>query len=345
MTLRVLAHLAILASPASPDMIGFCHAEGAGTRESSKSRGIFAGPPFGRRCGMPRRPRILYPNAVYHVMARGNRKALIFEDDADRQLFLELTGEAVARYGLRTYGYCQMGNHYHQIVETPRGNLPEAMRFLNGVYAQKSNRRHGRTGHLFGARYRSLVIQREGYLRRALRYAVLNPVRAGLVADPGEWLWSSYRATAGLAPAPEWLSLDWLEWALEAEPGVDPREKYSRYVNDGAPRRGVINPNALVLGSRDFRERLANACRGPERLLPAGYHAISRPPLNEILGVAASSSLARAEAACRAHVTHGYSQHAIARELKVDASTVSRWLKKLRAAPPSSRQADRQGMT
>ena len=283
---------------------------------------------------MPRRPRILYAGAVYHVMARGNRKAPIFEDDTDRQLFLELMAETVTRYGLRSYGWCQMGNHYHKVVETPRGNLPDAMRFLNGVYAIASNRRHGRTGHLFEARYRSLVIQREGYLRRALRYVVLNPVRARLVADPGEWQWSSYRATAGLSVAPPWLTLDWLEWALEAEPGIDPQDKYRRYVNDRPTRRGAINPHALVLGTREFRERLAAACRGPERRVPAGFHAVSRPPLQEILDVAEPATTRLAGAAYQAHVTYGYSQHAIARELKVDASTISRWLKKVRSAPP-----------
>ena len=285
---------------------------------------------------MPRRPRLLYQGAVYHVMARGNRKAPIFEDDFDRRAFLEVMGEAVTRYGLRSYGYCLMGNHYHKVVETPRGNLPEAMRFINGVFAQAFNRRHGRTGHLFEARYRSLVIQREGYLRRALRYVVLNPVRARLVAEPHDWPWSSYRATAGLEPAPEWLTLDWLEWALEAEPGTDPRDRYRQYVNERSGRRSVINPNALVLGAREFRERLAaSACgRGLERPLPAGYRAVSRPPLHELLKIVDDAPLALAHAAHRAHVTYGYSQSAIARELDVNASTISKWLKKLRSGPP-----------
>jgi REP element-mobilizing transposase RayT len=266
-------------------------------------------------------------------MARGNRKSTIFEDDKDRTAFLELVGETVRRYKVRAYGDCLMGNHYHMVVETPRGNLSDAMRFLNGVYAQVSNRRHGRTGHLFEARYRSLVIQREGYLRRALRYVVLNPVRARLVSTAAAWPWSSYRATAGLEPAPDWLNLDWLEWAFDAEPGTDFQDKYRRYVNDPTARRSVIDTTAIAVGGRGFRERLAraNGRRVPDRPLPAGYQAAARPPLDELLPAAYRDGHALARAAHTAHVTHGYRQSDIARHVKRDPSTISKLLRELRS--------------
>ena len=113
-------------------------------------------------------------------------------------------------------GACLMGNHYHVVGDTPRGNLSDVMRFLNGCYARASNRRHGRTGHLFEGRFRSLVIQRESYLKRVVRYVVLNPVRAHLVTDAAAWPWSTYCATAGLQAPPDWLSVDWLDWAFAA---------------------------------------------------------------------------------------------------------------------------------
>ena len=85
-------------------------------------------------------------------MARGNRKAPIFEDDQDRRQFLEVFGDAAERYTLRCQSYCLMGNHYHAVIDTPRGNRSDAMKFLNGVFAQASNRRHNRTGHLLEGR-------------------------------------------------------------------------------------------------------------------------------------------------------------------------------------------------
>ena len=151
---------------------------------------------------MSRRSRLQFAGAVYHVMARGNRKSTIFHDDEDRRQFVQLVGRAARSYDLRIMATCLMGNHYHFIVETPARNLSDAMHFINGVFAQRSNRRHGQTGHVFEGRFRSLIIQQESYLMRAARYVVRNPVRAGLVTDAGAWPWSSYGATAGLERAP-----------------------------------------------------------------------------------------------------------------------------------------------
>ena len=134
---------------------------------------------------MARRPRIQFPGAIYHVMSRGNRKSPIFADDDDRHQFIARLAEATVRYGIRCYALCLMNNHYHIVCDSPRGNLSDPMRYLNGVYTQDSNRRHQRTGHVFEGRFRSIVVQRESYLRRVVRYVVVNPVRAGIVADAG----------------------------------------------------------------------------------------------------------------------------------------------------------------
>jgi putative transposase len=286
---------------------------------------------------MARRLRLQYPGAVYHVMARGNRKSQIFEDDVDREGFLGLLGRAVERYALRVYGACLMGNHYHVVGETPRGNLSDAMRFLNGVYAQRSNRRHGRTGHLFESRFRSLVIQRESYLKRVVRYVVLNPVRAHLVTEAAAWRWSTYRATAGLGNAPEWLSLDWLDWAFDTTSRIEACERYRQYVNAPAAPKASIDTTALVVGRRAFRERLAQAVdsRKPDRPLPPGYRAVTRPDLGELLAGVDSKDGRLSRVVYAAHATHGYRQSDIARHLGIDPSTVSKLLKRLRAAEMS----------
>src|SRR6185312_11425582 len=99
---------------------------------------------------------------------------------------------------------------YHLLIETPESNLSKGMRQLNGVYTQRFNRWHGRVGHVFQGRYKAIIVQKESYLLELARYVVLNPIRAGMVPTPDEWQWSSYRATAGLAPAPSWLTINWL---------------------------------------------------------------------------------------------------------------------------------------
>lgn len=108
------------------------------------------------------------------------------------------------------HAYCLMDNHYHLLIETPDGNLSKGMRQLNGVFTQSSNRRHRRGGHLFQGRYKAILVDADTYLLELARYIVLNPVRAGMVDDPGEWPWSSYRAVLGQASRPPWRAVDGL---------------------------------------------------------------------------------------------------------------------------------------
>jgi REP element-mobilizing transposase RayT len=107
---------------------------------------------------MARPLRIEYPGAYYHVTSRGNERKTIFRDDRDRERFLELVGRAVEEFHLRLHGYVLMSNHYHLLVETPKGGLSRALRYLNGVYTQAFNRRHGRVGHLFQGRYKAILV-------------------------------------------------------------------------------------------------------------------------------------------------------------------------------------------
>jgi len=103
---------------------------------------------------MARPLRIQYPGAVYHVMARGNHGQGVFQDDRDRQSFLEALGEACEKTGWRIHAYVLMGNHYHLLVETPEGNLVEGMKWVQGAYTQRYNSRHKLFGHLFQGRYK-----------------------------------------------------------------------------------------------------------------------------------------------------------------------------------------------
>ena len=281
---------------------------------------------------MARRPRLQFPGAVYHVMSRGNRKGPIFEDDNDRHRFFDIVGQAAWRYDTRFYAACLMDNHYHLVLDTPRGNLSDTMQHINGVFTQASNRRHRRTGHLFEARYRSYVIQREGYLLRASRYVVRNPQRAGVTKDAASWPWSTYRATAGLEEAPRWLHLDWLPWAFNVDSLAEAQRKYCAYVNERTERKLRIDPQGLGIGSKAFLEKIAHEAkmRQAERVVPRTCRARTRPPLDLLFVDVEGCPISREEGIHAAHIVHGYYLQEIADYLDVHRSTVSRLLARLR---------------
>ncbi len=90
-----------------------------------------------------------------------------------------------------------MTNHYHLLIETVDGNLSAGMRQVNGIYTQHINRRHHSTGHVFQGRFKAILVDKEAYLLELCRYIVLNPVRAGMVKEPCDYTWSSYREQRG----------------------------------------------------------------------------------------------------------------------------------------------------
>ena len=147
---------------------------------------------------MPRKPRVEYEGAVYHVMCRGDRQESIFRDGADRDRFLETLRECCGRTGWRIHAYVLMGNHYHLLLETPEPNLVAGMRWFQGTYTARYNARHRECGHLFQGRYKALPVDAEdrGYFLQVSTYIHLNPVRARLVdtaQTPLEkYPWSSY---------------------------------------------------------------------------------------------------------------------------------------------------------
>jgi putative transposase len=155
---------------------------------------------------MGRALRLEPTDGVLHVTARGVRREPMFVDDADRHMFMAFLAQTVHRNHWTCLAYCLMTNHFHLLVSLSTANLSKGMHRLNGLYARRFNERHGHVGHLFEARFASSAIQAEEHLLDALRYVVLNPVRAGLCCDPADWPWSSFRATAGLEPCPRFLA-------------------------------------------------------------------------------------------------------------------------------------------
>lgn len=105
--------------------------------------------------------------------------------------------------------WCQMTNHYHVVIETQEPNLSKGMAWLNGNFTRKFNHHYNRVGHIFQGRFHSVLVEKQNYLLELQRYVVLNPVRAGMVKDPGAWRWSSYSSMIGHSPAPPWLNTNW----------------------------------------------------------------------------------------------------------------------------------------
>jgi putative transposase len=267
-------------------------------------------------------------------MARGNRKATIFEDRHDRVRFIEILAEAAERHRVQMCVECRMGNHFHVIVRTPEANISEFMGYLNGVFAQYSNHRHKRSGHLFGDRFKPILIDNELYFRVAVGYVVMNPVNAGLVNAPDDWQWSSYRSTVGLAPVPSYLCLDWLDTAFQASSREESQEKLCDYLK--APSLGeaeswldqpAVGPPTFA---RDVRTHIG--LKFFTASVPRSYRALDQPPL-ETLFAQAWNKEARGRAMLRAHVIHGYRMSEIARFLDLHPSSVSRIVSALRRQP------------
>jgi putative transposase len=277
---------------------------------------------------MARPLRLEFPGAIYHVTSRGNARAPIYPHHGDRREFLDLLGVVVDRFHWLCHGYCLMDNHYHLLLETPDGNLSAGMRHLNGVFTQRVNRRHGRVGHLFQGRFKAILVDRDAYLLELCRYVVLNPVRAGLVASPDDYLWSSYRATVGDHPLPPWLTTDWVLSQFGARRGVA-QERYRQFV-----RAGLETPNPwealrgqVVLGAEEFVERLAPLLRGSGVLkeVPRVQRFADRPALEALFaGLPARSRAARNARIRRAHRDHGYTLKEIADHLGLHYTTVSK---------------------
>lgn len=145
------------------------------------------------------------PGSIYHVFSRGSNRQSIFTFDSDRADFLMCLDRVVRRYELECLAYCLMPNHYHLVVGTNDGALSPAMKAVNGRYSLRFNRRYERDAHLFKNRFGAILQESESQLLWTLRYVVRNPIEGGLCAHPEEWVWSSYRACAGLEPAPAFL--------------------------------------------------------------------------------------------------------------------------------------------
>ena len=279
---------------------------------------------------MARPLRIEFPGAVYHVTARGDRREDIFADDEDRQALLGVLGQALSRFDAEMLAYCLMGNHYHFVLHTRRANLSSLMRHINGVYTQAFNRRHGKAGHLFQGRFKAILVDRDAYLLEVCRYVELNPVRAGLVRKPQSWAWSSYRAHVGRQAAPAWLDTAGLHGYVlgrAVRSAADRRRAGQRYAELVASASGErlwdkALRRQIYLGDEAFVERM-QARAAPRSRADRDIPKAQRRGVRS-LGEWLAACARREEALYRAYTESALTMSAIARQLGLSVSRVSR---------------------
>ena len=208
---------------------------------------------------MARPLRIEYPNAFYHVMNRGLNRQDIYGSNEDYRIFLETLKDSAKLFNVRIISYCLMPNHYHLLIQTPKGNLSRAMRHLNGVYTQRFNRLHKKDGPLFRGRYKAILIQEDEYLKHLIRYIHLNPVHAKLTQDPVKFQWSGHAKYLKAKDEAPWL---FVKLGLSFFGGKPNKalSAYKDFIDQGIDSRTLSFYNKKnqdpILGDQDFIDNI-----------------------------------------------------------------------------------------
>jgi hypothetical protein len=225
-----------------------------------------------------------------------------------------------------------MSNHYHLLLETPSGNLSKIMQHINGAYTNYFNVKRKRNGHLFQGRYKAIVIEADEYVQELSRYIHLNPVRANMVAKPGEYRWSSYHEYIGVRKRPEWLETSFiLDYFGKGE---DRFRKYQGFVEEllgseyESPLNGVVA--STILGSESFVGELTEKHiegRQNDRELPAARKLATKPSLQTILeatkDISASSRVVKNASIYLCHKYSGAGLKEIGEQFGTKESAVS----------------------
>lgn len=264
-------------------------------------------------------------------MTRDHRQRIIFADNRDRRTFIKILAEACEKYGVRALVECQMGTHYHIVVRTPRANISEFMRFVNGEFGKYWNRRYDCSGHVYNERYKAVLVDTGVYLRVVVSYVLNNPVAGGVVSKASDWPWSSYRATVGLEAPRRYLDLEWLETTFPASSKAESQAMFERYINAPSLEDAEYGFERGIYGADDFKKRLRKhiAATLYTASIPRAYRALHRPPLHEL--ILTEDKKQRNTAILRAHIVHAYTTAEIGRYLRLHPASVSRVICALRA--------------
>ena len=226
---------------------------------------------------MARPLRVHFPGAIYHVTGRmlgswKEEKAVLFRDDVDRKRFLGRLEQGIVDCEVRLYLYCLMSNHFHLLLETPKGNISQFMHSLNTGYTVYFNRRHERHGHLLDGRFKAKLVSQDEYLLKLSRYIHLNPVSttwwnsrplADRIRKLRSYAWSSYPSYCGARKAEPFLD----QRPVKALTGIYGRpgpKGYRAYVEAGLVENDdelteVLRDSHLGIGDEDFRVTVQRA--------------------------------------------------------------------------------------
>ena len=275
---------------------------------------------------MARQLRLEQAGGLYHVTSRGDRRDNIYEDDEDRNKWLEILGHTCKRYKWRCHAYCLMDNHYHFVIETAEANLSKGMRQLNGVYTQYYNRRHQRAGHVFQGRYKGILVEQVTYLLELSRYVVLNPLRARLIKNVEKYKWSSYRATTGIVEAQPWLDVKWILSQFSKQ-RKRAREKYINFVREGVGLPSIWGElqNQIFLGSEKFINKHQKKIKAKETL--NDIPKLQKRKLPKALKYYADKYKDQNKSILNAYLSGGYTLKEIGEYFGMHYSTVSRIVK------------------
>lgn len=291
---------------------------------------------------MARPPRIDVPEALYHVLARGNQRRTIFRDASDYRRYSELLARYQQRHGFTLYAYVLMPNHLHLLLSPGRLPLSKTMQGLQQSYTRHFNQRHRLVGHCFQGRYKAILCQSDAYLMELVRYLHLNPVRAGLSPSADRYAWSSHplylagRDAEGVA----------VESVLRRFSASRDRAvaAYRAFVNAGLPAGHRQDLYEVIgqrfLGDERFAERMEREARQVEPRPPVDVpmQVIARQVARALgipeihmggQGRSRAAALARAVAAYLAREEAGLPINAAARYFGRDEATLSLALRRL----------------
>ena len=220
---------------------------------------------------MARLPRLTLPGYPHHIIQRGNNRQMIFADTQDFATMMALLAENAHKFAVAVHAYVLMDNHFHLLATPATAEaLPLMMQAVGRSYVRYFNQRHARSGTLWEGRYRSTLIETERYLLACMVYIDLNPVRAGMVAQPGAWQWSSHAHYLGQR-IDKLVTPHALYWAL----GNTPFAREAAYAGLVQAGIGIGDQAALTdaalsgwaLGDTEFVAELQKKC--PRRVTKA----------------------------------------------------------------------------
>ena len=222
---------------------------------------------------MARKPRIDFAGAFYHVIARGNRRGIIFHDDADAAAYFTRLARYCGRDGCTLYAYVLMANHLHLLLETGAVPLSRTMQTLQFTYSQYYNHRYNKTGHVFQGRYQAILCDRDAYLLELVRYLHLNPARIRTPLNPWTYPWSSHQAYLG---RPSAVPVSTAPVLAQFHRQIGPaRQAYRQFVRDGLAHghqdRFYETVDQRLLGDEQFLEDV-------DRRTAASRQVSVRPP-------------------------------------------------------------------